>query len=121
MDVVNFIKEYLRMCSQSWDCEECPLDKTSFCSALPKERDQDEAEKIVRLVKEWSAAHPRKTRQSVFLEQNPEAFIAPDGVLSMCPANISSSSIYRGENRRCLTADYSCPKCRREFWMQEVE
>ena len=119
MDVVNFIKEYLRMCSQPWDCEECPLDKTSFCSALPKERDQDEAEKIARLVEEWSAAHPRKTRQSVFLEQYPDALIASNGVLSICPAGISVN--YRGENKRCLADGYPCLKCRNEFWMEEVK
>ena len=122
MDAVEFIKEYLRMCFQPhWDCVDCPLNKTTFCSGSANEIDQEEAEEIARLVEEWSAAHPRKTRQSEFLKQYPDAFVAPNGVLTICPANISSSSIYRGEHRRCLTADYPCPECRREFWMEEVK
>ena len=119
MDAVNFIKEYLRICSQPWDCEECPLHKTRFCSALPKERDQEEAEEIARLVEEWSAAHPRKTRQSVFLEQNPGAFILKNGTLGICPANISGE--YRDKNGGCADTSHSCEACGQKFWMQEVE
>lgn len=39
----------------------------------------------VRFVERWSKEHPRKTRQSVFLEQWPEAKIDNDGCLSVCP------------------------------------
>ena len=120
MDVVKFIEERDRMCHfyhNAGDCYQCPA-KGCECSSLEGMVDNDN---IVAIVEEWSAAHPRKTRQSVFLEQYPDAFVAPNGVLTICPANISSSSIYRGEHRRCLTANYPCPECRREFWMQEVE
>lgn len=63
MDAVRFVKEYLRICAQPWDCEDCPLNKTDFCSVPAKKRPQGEAEEVVRLVEEWSAAHPRKERQ----------------------------------------------------------
>ena len=77
------------------------------------------AEEVVREVEEWAIAHPRKTRQSVFLEQYPEARIGDDGVLQIYPCSISAS--HRNTRGNCVTMGRKCPDCRREFWMQEVE
>lgn len=119
MDAVKFVKEYLRMCTKVDECEDCPVYKTDFCTVPAKERSQESAEEIVELVEEWSAAHPRKTRQSVFLEQYPEARIGDDGVLQIYPCLISAS--HRNARGNCVTMGRKCPDCRREFWMQEVE
>lgn len=73
----------------------------------------------VKVVEQWSAAHPRKTRQRVFLKQWPEAYIHEDGYLDMCPLEVSAD--HRDADGFCLTLDRSCPDCRREFWTQEVE
>lgn len=70
----------------------------------------------VKVVEEWSAAHPRKTRQSVFLEQYPEAEIDERGDLMLCPRRISVD--FRSRYANCTKM---CSDCRREFWMQEVE
>ena len=75
------------------------------------------AEDIVKEVEEWSAAHPRKTRQSVFLEQWPEANIDCCGVLTICPKLISAD--FRDKYGNC--SNRVCSDCRREFWMHEVE
>ena len=117
MDAVKFVKEYLRMCTKVDECEDCPVYKTDFCTVPAKERSQESAEEIVELVEEWSAAHPRKTRQSVFLEQYPDAEIDPGGAIAICPTAFSSA--YRDDTEKCVYV--SCAKCRREFWMQEVE
>lgn len=119
MDAVKFVKEYLRMCTKVDDCGDCPVYKTDFCTVPAEERSQESAEEIVELVEEWSAAHPRKTRQSVFLEQYPEARIDDNGVLDVCPAPIFHS--HRGDGGGCIDYHRSCPDCRREFWTQEVE
>ena len=119
MDAVKFVKEYLRMCTKVDECEDCPVYKTDFCTVPAKERSQESAEEIVELVEEWSAAHPRKTRQSVFLEQYPEAQIAANGVLDVCPAPIFHS--HRRDGGGCIDFHKKCVDCRREFWMQEVE
>lgn len=119
MDAVRFVKEYLRMCSQPWDCEDCPLNKTDFCSAPAKKRSQEEAEEVVRLVETWSAAHPRKTRQSVFLEQWPDTQLDKKGNVIICPKQLC-----RGEEFNKLMAacrGTNCYKCRREFWGKVVE
>nr|DAR47087.1 MAG TPA: acetyl-coA carboxylase zinc finger domain protein [Caudoviricetes sp.] len=99
MDAVKFIEERNRMCgtmSEVWGVD---------------------AAQIVKNTEEWAAAHPRKTRQSVFLEQYPDAKIDDDGVIAICPTAFSSA--YRDDIGKC--AWVTCSKCRREFWMQEVE
>lgn len=72
----------------------------------------------VKVVEEWSAAHPRKTRQSVFLKQYPDALLDKFGVMQMCPMAISAA--YR-DSDECKNPERSCMDCQREFWMQEVE
>ena len=119
MDAVKFVKEYLRMCTKVDECEDCPVCKTDFCTVPAKERSQESAEEIVELVEEWAAAHPRKTRQDVFLEQYPESEIGFNGILAVCPAPIFRSHRNRGGG--CSDFHKNCSDCRREFWMQEVE
>lgn len=74
------------------------------------------AEDVVKEVAEWSAAHPRKTRQSVFLEQWPNAKVFVDGVLDFCPQELDSRYPCQSTD-----VDMCCQSCRRKFWMQEVE
>ena len=119
MDAVDFVKNYIRMCAAVNDCEECPCYETDFCTAAVKLRSPERAEEVVQLVEEWSAAHPVKTRQSVFLEQYPKAIVGDDGVLRVCPSPIFPSA--RNANNGCVRPNSTCSECRREFWMQEVE
>lgn len=98
MDAVKFIEERNRMCgttSEVWGVD---------------------AAQIVKNTEAWSALHPRKTRQSVFLEQYPEAEIDERGDLMLCPRRISVD--FRSRYANCTKM---CSDCRREFWMQEVE
>ncbi len=117
MDAIKFVKEYLRMCGKFSGCEECPAFMTDFCTVNVEEQSQETAGEVVRVVEEWSAAHPRKTRQSVFLEQWPNAKIIPDtNTLDVYPCVIEPTMQNTG---RCV--NQSCVDCRREFWSQEVE
>lgn len=122
MDAMKFIKERDRMCRfyhHAGDCYQCPA-KDCECSALEGMVDDDN---IVTIVEEWSAAHPRKTRQSVFLEQYPEARIdKATGVLTICPAELTKEC--RDDRGACGAYSLEtcvCEPCRRNFWMQEVE
>lgn len=74
-------------------------------------------EELVAEVEQWAKEHPRKTRQSVFLEQWPETEIDKYGCLRLCPELVSAD--YRNRHGDCLNR--VCIDCRREFWMQEVE
>lgn len=55
------------------------------------------------------------TRQSVFLEQYPEAQTDIDDTLCLCPAIIFAD--YRDAHDGCAKHSTLCPCCRREFWM----
>ena len=115
MDAVKFIKERDRMCRfyhHAGDCYQCPA-KDCECSALERMVDDDN---IVSIVEEWAAEHPRKTRQSVFLEQYPQADIDKTGLLILCPKRISADIRVTVDCMR-----QGCSACRREFWMQEME
>ncbi len=117
MDAVKFIEERDRMCRfyhHAGDCYQCPA-KDCECSALEGMVDDN----IVAIVEDWAAAHPRKTRQSVFLEQYPEASISEHGVLLVCPCPISAS--HRNAHGGCATIGRRCDDCRKEYWLQEVE
>lgn len=117
MNAVKFIKERNRMCKSFDKCSfGCPAWDGS-CKLETGTYLECEADKQVEIVKEWSAAHPPKTRQSVFLEQYPEAKIDDDGVIAICPTAFSSA--YRDDIGKCPWL--TCSKCRSEFWSQEVE
>ena len=117
MDALEFLRERRRMCNSYKDCEGCPFDD-SKCSINALLYD-DEYDRSVAIVEQWSKEHPRKTRQSVFLEQYPEAEIDANGVVGLCPMSISAA--HRDSNGECNYPERLCRDCRREFWMQEVE
>ena len=120
MDAVKFIEERNRMCkSFGSECKGCPASDVYGCCAVDRTSTLD-ATAQVALVEEWSTAHPRKTRQSVFLGQYPEAELTEDGAISICP--IAVSAAYRDKNGGCASSTRpQCDVCMREFWMQEVE
>lgn len=120
MDAVEFVKEFGRMCrSYTNGCEECAL-YGKGCTLVSH---KDDPETLIEAVKKWSDKHPRKTRQSVFLEQWPDARVdKTTGVLTICPAELTKEC----RDDRDVCGAYSietgvCNSCRREFWMQEVE
>ena len=123
MDAVKFIEERNRMCKSFGDrCTGCPASDACGCCAVDQAVDQAstlDATAQVAIVEKWSAAHPRKTRQSVFLEQYPDAVLDKFGVMQMCPMAISAA--YRGNDGECKKPERPCMDCQREFWMQEVE
>ena len=110
MDAVKFIEERRRMYKVTG-------------KHSPTLAEWVSAEDVVKEVEEWSAAHPRKTRQSVFLEQWPSAKIDKNiKVLTICPAELDEK--YRSARGCCnvnATIIGVCDACRREFWAQEVE
>ena len=120
MDAVKFLQERARMCNSfSPDCEGCRVDEAKPVMSECYQWMFENPERTVKIVEEWSAAHPRKTRQSVFLEQYPEAEIGKNGCLRVCPIGVSAA--HRDSSGGCVIHNLSCPECRREFWMQEVE
>lgn len=106
MDAVKFVEERRRMFTVTGASPKYSLFNLST-----------RAEDVVKEVEAWSAAHPRKTRQSVFLAQYPEGEIHSSGCLILCPKRISADC----RNRYGNCTKRLCSDCRKEFWGQEVE
>lgn len=121
MDAIKFIEERNRMCKsfdKGYGCQMCPACDNDLCCVVSVTSTLDATAQIT-IVEKWSAEHPLKTRQSVFLEQYPEANICEDGVLNICPLCVSS--VYRDSNGLCSCPEKQCAYCRDEFWMKEIE
>ena len=113
MDAVEFILERNRMCEHfRAECPACGV----ICGTIGEVND---AERLVQIVEEWAKEHPRKIRQDEFLRQWPEARVDKDGIIFICPVDIAKNQ--RDEYGGCANPMEDCRKCRREFWMQEVE
>lgn len=110
MEALEFLKEQKRMCKAYKTCSACPL-LNNHCIVNHLASDDDN-KKIVNFVEQWSKEHPRKTRQSVFMEKWPNV-ITNNGVIDILPCTIDQSLA------ECDGVD--CFKCRREFWMKEVD
>lgn len=107
MDAVKFLEERARMCGHG--CKNCP----AYGDDCNIDSSGCDYESLVKAVEAWAAEHPRKTRQSEFLKQCPNASVSEDGVL-FCPKTVNTAYF-------CYCKDKECADCRREFWMQEVE
>ena len=70
----------------------------------------------VKFVERWAVAHPIKTRQSEFLKMFPDAPIYPDtGLVRVSPCQVDKALC-----GNCPTGT-NCIKCRKKFWLAEVE
>lgn len=112
MDAKEFWKEFGRMCTNN-SCEDCPA-KNLYCSITMAFSNNDTT--IVDAVEKWSKEHPRKTRQSVFMEQWPNAKVNGEGIVEIMPCSVEKNL---QTAKHCN--DIYCADCRREFWMKEVE
>lgn len=108
MDAVKFIEEHRRMYKVTG-------------KHLPTLAEGIPAEDVVKEVEEWSAAHPRKTRQSVFLEQWTNAARDRGGVVNICPKLLDVDISCTDDETERTGLCKACDDCRREFLMQEVE
>lgn len=113
MDAVKFIEERERLCGTHDICKDCPANGNQGCMFnLNGGADADEQ---VNFLEEWVAAHPRKTRQSVFLKLFPGADVGEtDGCLTLDPCNVYKKMRKECEGRKCS-------ECRKAFWLAEVE
>lgn len=116
MDALEFLRERKRMCNLRKHCEGCPLERDGC--GLGTSTPDEEYEKFIATVEQWSKEHPIKTRQSVFLKQFPKAELDVSGVITICPAPLSED--YRNDHGGCKHPGVACSECRREFWSKEV-
>ena len=106
MDAVEFIRQVRRMGKQKGE---------AICFKL-EEIDTE----IVEQVEQWAKEHPVKTRQSEFLKMWPDAKISDDGLPSIAPCQLDVRLLQRESQDDCEERGV-CGKCRRDFWLKEIE
>lgn len=114
MDVLKFVEERNRMCSTYSDCENCPIANGTTCQAI-----KNITEQMIDTVEKWSAEHPRKTRQSIFLQQYPEVPLTYDGVINIKPCQMINHYTY--EDGCDFDNHINCMKCKEKYWLKEIK
>lgn len=117
MDAIEFIKERQRLCQTYVDCFKCPAYNNNTGGCNFNTASGYEATEQIRLLEEWSAAHPLRTRQSEFLKQYPNADLDEDGILKVCPKIVEGSSYVNSRNCGCVP----CAVCHKAYWLQGVD
>ena len=125
MDAVEFLKEAKRYCK--W-CKNTTQDgKKRLCDACYFEKLNDIFNlhpmaygKFVEIVEQWAKEHLVKTRMSEFLEQWPYAKISDDGLPAISPCQLNVLFIHGKAQKDCEDRGV-CNKCRRDFWLKEIE
>lgn len=108
MDALEFIKAIKQMLSAG--ANNSTVQKYIFAYK------KNDCEGMVKAAEQWAAEHPVKTRQSVFLEQFPNAPIYTNTHnVALDPCLVDTA--LRGH---CPTGR-GCDICRHEFWLAEVE
>ena len=113
MDAIKFMQEYQRMCSSCELCADCPLYTDRPCSEIPSKYTDEFFSKLIKVVDDWSAAHPVNTRADIFKKTYPDAPTDTLGALLICPKKLDKK----------LVCDYEvgCAACRKNYWMKEVQ
>ena len=114
MDAVEYVKQRNRMCDYYVNCDDCPVGDYQGCSSL------NGIPNLVPIVEQWAKEHPAKTRQSEFLKQWPDAEISDDGLPSIAPCQLDVRFIHGKTQKDCEDRGV-CNKCRRDFWLKEIE
>ena len=102
MEAVEFLKLRRRFCSVH-DCGSCMVD-----GCVPAANDTQIEQYVAAIIK-WGEEHPIRTRKSEFLKMFPDAMIADDGMPDIDQKILGWCS------------EDNCEKCRREFWLKEIE
>lgn len=114
MDAVEFLKALGRLCNNYLCGDNCPL-----IDSCDDESDDGYVRKV-QIVEKWAKEHPVKTRQSEFLKQWPDAEVGDDGYPSVAPCQLYKDIEEKDENGICCK-NCGCDKCRRDFWLKEIE
>ena len=125
MDAVEFLKEAKRYCE--W-CKNTTQDgKKRLCDACYFEKLNNIFNlhsmaycKFVEIVEQWAKEHPVKTRQDEFFKQWPDAEIGYDGLPTVAPCQLNIELLQCESQKDCEDRGV-CGKCRRDFWLREIE
>lgn len=113
MDAVEYLKTLCRMCH--CECLKCEFGKARSGFETCPVWQRTHPKEAVEIAEKWAKEHPAKTRQSVFLEQWPDARIKKaDGLPMTSPCDLDGKLAGKCDG-------IHCPECRKKFWLAEVE
>lgn len=121
MDAVEFLEKRNRMCGALGD--ECTDKDGTLCPLLVAARKvgkgcygytKSHPAEAVEIVERWAKEHPRKTRQSGFLNLFPNANI-DSGTLKFCPCDMDTDFQCPDDK------EINCADCMRKYWLAETE
>lgn len=113
------IYDYAKMCKSHEDCAKCPIAKAASICHLCIAEQPDKANEIIL---KWCNEHPVKTRQDRFLKIFPNVRKDIDGVIEIAPCVIEKGErITNGELCSVARGFDNCTKCRKEYWLAEVQ
>lgn len=123
MEFLEFFEKKEKMCSffkklcDSDPCQKCGLSSfnNGTTDLLCSEFIVEWPKRAEAIIAKWAAEHPKETRQSEFLKMFPRAEMHTDGCLTIFPCLVDASF-----KEKCTGAG-TCTKCRREYWLAEVE
>ena len=118
MDAAEFLKHLKRMCdSMNGSCTGFPVyDDCNFGAVGGVFECGKKVDEYIAAVAKWAKEHPVKTRQSEFLKMFPNASIGYNGTLVICPSQADTKAIVG-----CVRSERNCDKCKRDFWLKEIE
>ncbi len=121
MEILNFVKEYKRMCNYyktSESCNyKCPLYNINcYCIS-------DINETLINIVKEWSLTRPQKTYTSELLKIFPHVKLDSNGCPNICPTSINEENKVNCpiHNNYNTNKTLDCITCRKNFWLSEIK
>ena len=104
MDALVYFKEKERLCKAQFGCDKCPL--FDNCERVGNRTlDPEEA---VRIVEEWSKAHPIQTRREKFIE-----VFGEDPVNDLMEEYVCPPASVRGDIGCALRR---CDECSSAYW-----
>lgn len=114
MEAIEYLKVKARLCIL-YACGSCPLGKEArrrnyTCDLF----ERDNPEECVRVIENWNAEGPKKTRQSKFLKVFPNASLDDNGIIEINPCY---TDVKFRPQKGCVT---TCFECREEYWNEEI-
>ena len=120
MTALDFLKQKSRICNAYPDCRDCPINNKNWYDDVGlefcKKYLSDYPEEAIKIVEQWAAEHPARTRQSEFLKMFPHASLDSEGSVDICP-KVTDSAISSCDGG----ASGGCSQCRQAYWLSEVE
>ena len=117
-DKEKLLRDYGRMCltiCEDGTCGICPVKQLNLDNICQRNLAENHLAAI-EVIERWAKEHPVKTRQSEFLKQFPNAEMM-GGSLMIMPCSIDIRLVQTD----CCNNSSNCSRCRKEYWLQEVE